>query len=268
MPESQRDPVRPTRRALDDLGLKFPHLERQLHRLDHPVVVRAQKIPAEVSAQGAERVVAIDDLVWFKVKTGVHRAAVHKLDSATERRPEIRDGNAWWWLGAAGTRKADSGTDDFYSRLTLECEREGKGTGRVSSVHLLPGEWDAKRLHAELAAQFTLGIKDLVGRIAANSIRDGRMWSATIQKYKISVSVRAPGGDAYIAVIAEGFVDPQFLAVVLASVPGVNSDDWLPEPEGALGIKPGFGKIIFSAIVLPERQAEIVVKYPARWSSE
>ncbi|WP_203899446.1 hypothetical protein [Virgisporangium aliadipatigenens] len=73
--------------------------------------------------------------------------------------------------------------------------------------------------------------------------------------------VRARDGDAYIAVVAEGFIDPEFLAVVLNCVPGVAAADWLPEPGGVMGIEPGFGQIVHSAIISPEYQAKIVDQY-------
>jgi hypothetical protein len=261
MPEPNDEPVRPTQRCLTDLNLTFPPLEQQLHRLDHPVVSRAQKIPSEVADHGAERIVAINDLVWLKVKASNYRAAAHKIEAATEPRPEIVAGRAWWWIGAAGTRKADSAADDFYARLSAECGRAGKGTGGMSSAHLLPGSEDFKRLQAELAVAAVESIKNLVCTLVANSIRDGKVWSAQMARYEISVLIRARDGDAYIAVVAEGFVDPNFLAVILASVPGVDAADWLSEPSGAMGIQPSFGQIVRSAIIPPEYQSKIVDQY-------
>ena len=76
---SAQDPVRPTRRCLDDLGLEFPPLSQPLPGLGHPLVNRAQRIPAEVSAGGAERIRALSDRVWFKCKTSVYRGAVTRL---------------------------------------------------------------------------------------------------------------------------------------------------------------------------------------------
>ncbi len=173
---------------------------------------------------------------------------MHRLDPAGEHHGAISAGSAWWWIGAAGTRTADSGSDDFYARLEAECRRAGKGSGRVSSQHLLPAGVDLRRLQAELAARAVIGIRDIVCRLVAHSIRDGNAWSARLQRHEISVLVRARDGDAYIAVVAEAFIDPKFLAVILRSVPGVDSDDWLEEPGGAMGIQPGFGQIVRSAV--------------------
>jgi hypothetical protein len=75
------------------------------------------------------------------------------------------------------------------------------------------------------------------------------------------VLVRARDGEAHIAIVAEAFIDPNFLAVILRSVPGVDSADWLEEPGGAMGIQPGFGQVVRSAIIPPERQSEIVDRY-------
>ena len=184
-------------------------------------MTRAQQVPLEVAARGAERIASIDDRVWFKVKTGRHRAAVHQLDPANEHHNAISAGSAWWWIGAAGTRKAD-GSDDFYAQLEAECKRAGKGSGRVSSQHLLPTDVDLRRLQAELAVRVVIGIRDIVCRLAANSIRDGKAWSARLQRHEISVLVRARDGEAYIAVVAEAFIDP----IVRANSPTRGEPPW------------------------------------------
>lgn len=67
--------VRPTLRALADLGLSLPPLDAELHLLDDVLVQKAQTLPAEVAAGGAERVRALTDRVWFKVKTADLRGA-------------------------------------------------------------------------------------------------------------------------------------------------------------------------------------------------
>jgi hypothetical protein len=113
---SPRRRVRPAKRCMDDLGLPLPSVECPLETLDHPVVVKAQHVPAEVAARGAERVLLARDRVWFKVKIGTDRAVVTELDRDTEDRTEIVEAEAWWWIGAAGKRKQDSSTD-FYAVL-------------------------------------------------------------------------------------------------------------------------------------------------------
>lgn len=47
--------VRPTKRALTDLGRSFPPLDVELHRVDDALIQKAQALPAEVAIEGAER---------------------------------------------------------------------------------------------------------------------------------------------------------------------------------------------------------------------
>jgi hypothetical protein len=71
--------VRPTKRCLGDLGAELPDLGTLLEEIVHPVVANAQGLPEQRDAGGAERVVALADRVWFKVKTREHRAVVTEL---------------------------------------------------------------------------------------------------------------------------------------------------------------------------------------------
>jgi hypothetical protein len=66
--------VRPTRATLDDLGQPIPNLGIALEDLGHPVIVRAQQLPERVDAGGVERIAALDDRPWFKVKVDNWRA--------------------------------------------------------------------------------------------------------------------------------------------------------------------------------------------------
>lgn len=74
--------VCPTKRCLGDLGVDLPDLGVRLEEIDHPVIASAQAVPEQRDAGGAERVVALTDRVWFKVKTSDHRAAVTELRGA------------------------------------------------------------------------------------------------------------------------------------------------------------------------------------------
>src|SRR5262249_21363640 len=159
-----------TKRCLDDLGCAFPPLHQSPHTVGHPVVVKAQRLPGEVAAGGGERIRMLRDLVWFKAKTGTYRAAVHRLDPTPSQEWAAHvHARAWWWIGAAGTRKDDSGSD-FYAALEAECRRAGRGTGHASSVHLLPGRQDRDRLVAELATRTVVGIRTTIGRLIAKSL--------------------------------------------------------------------------------------------------
>jgi len=134
------DGVRPTKRCLDDLDLPFPVLTKSLSLLPHPVIQRAQSIPAEVQAGGVERVRSLSDRIWFKCKVSSYRGIVIRLTaSEAEARGLLQ---AAWWIGAAGTRQDDS-SSDFYKQIEAEAGRAGKGTGGPSTEHLLtagPGE--------------------------------------------------------------------------------------------------------------------------------
>src|SRR4051812_33257603 len=129
MSSRDRDAVRPTRRALDDMGLVPPPVDQPLHELDNRQVQAMQAIPAQAVAQALKRIRSLKDRPWFKYKSGNARAAVTKLAES-----EVSDGvieNPKWgrgWIGAFEHRQADTGQKDFYSRLEAECERQAKGT--------------------------------------------------------------------------------------------------------------------------------------------
>lgn len=163
-------------------------------------------------------------------------------------------------MGAAGKRQEDSG-DDFYRSLKAEVTRAGRGTGSTSSGHLLPAEVDIRRLRAELAVQVTLGINTVVRKAIAASIKTGKVCTATFSHHRIAALVRARDGEAYLAVTAEGFIDPRLLAVILGSVPHVAHSDWLPEPQGEFGIEPEPGQIVYSTIVSAASQAAMMEEF-------
>ena len=108
-------PVRPTRLCLDQLGGArgpgLPDLGTPLHQLDHDIVGRAQKLPEEVAAGGAERIRCIEDRAWFKVRHAERwRGAATRLSD-----DELRAA-----LGLAPTtpspRPADGGSEARISR--------------------------------------------------------------------------------------------------------------------------------------------------------
>lgn len=246
--------VRPTKRCLGDLGAELPDLGVRLEELGHPVIVSAQIIPEQRDAGGAERVVALNDRVWFKVKTSDHRAAVTELRG--EELPEwVRPSRGAWWIGAAGRRQADSPQRDFYATLQRECTR-GK---TVSSDHLIPANWDWKRLAAEQAVAWRREMKRMVIRLVAMSLKSGHLAVAEFRSHRIKALVRAANGhEAYLAIIAEGVPDPQMFALLLDCVPGVASEDWQPEPSPLAEMIPGSGEIIWSTL-LPSEVANAIL---------
>jgi hypothetical protein len=195
----RRASVRPTKRCLDDLGLSFPTVNESLSGLEHPLVKQAQRVPEEAETGGAERLRILTDRIWFKCKTGVYRGAVTRL-TASESRDRGLPPEATWWIGAAGERKQDS-RSDFYSQLEREATREGKGTGGVSPVHLLPQEIDCERFIAEAAVQTIQAIRDVALTLIVKSLHAGRTYAAELRKHRIAAMVRAAdGGEAYLAI--------------------------------------------------------------------
>lgn len=254
-------PVRPTKRCLDDLGIGFPDLELPLSEIKHPLVAKSQDVPREVAAGGAERVRSLTDRVWLKSKCSNLRGIVtHLTEDEVDQPKLLADADAWWWLGAAGERKADSASD-FYKSIEAEAERRGKGKQGVSTAHLLPAEIDYKRLGAELTVQSVLSIQRVVRGIIAQSLTDGKLWSASTSGHQITAGVQAFDGEAYLAISAEGFPDARTIAVILASVPHMAKADWLAEPGGAMGIEPEPGQIIFSAMIPASAQAAILDEF-------
>jgi hypothetical protein len=246
--------VRPTKRCINDLGVTLPDLGQPLNEIDDPVVVNAQAVPEQRDAGGVERVVSLTDRVWFKVKTADRRAVVTELRSAElpDWTPPTRGA---WWIGAAGRRQNDSPQRDFYAVLQRECT-SGK---TVSSDHLLPGDWDWKRLSAEQAVAWRREMKRMVIRLIAMSLKNGHVAVAEFRKHRIKALVRAENGhEAYLAIIAEGVPDPEVFALLLDCVPGVAPDDWQPEPSPVADMTPTSGEIIWSTL-FPSEVASAVL---------
>lgn len=247
MPEA----VRPTKRALTDVGVTFPPLTHELHNVPHPVVEHAQRIPKLIEAAGAERIRDLDDRVWFKVKTTAHRGAAGHTPTPDEFGPDNEDGlpPRAWWLVAAGERQADTKNRDFYACLVDECKRAGKGSGSVSTAHLLPAAIDHRRWQAERAALAIEAIKRTVREAIARSAQAGGFRVANMQKHTIGALVQSLDGETYLAVAAEGFLDHKLLAIILSSVPEIPVEDWLAEPGPIFGIEPDAGQFVFSTIL-------------------
>ncbi|MDQ6525012.1 hypothetical protein RB608_15440 [Nocardioides sp. LHD-245] len=246
--------VRPTLRCLGDLGESLPDIGKRLDELDEPVVVGAQSLPERRDAGGAERVLALTDRVWFKVKTSDRRAVVTELrrDDLPDWVPPTRGS---WWIGAAGRRQSDSAQHDFYAVLEKECT-----TGKtVSSEHLLPLEKDWKRLALEQAFAWRVDMKRLVVRLVAESVKSGRPVSAEFRNHRITALVRADNGhEGYLAIVADGIADPEMYALLLDAVPEVSADDWQLEPSKVAGLEPKSGQLIWSTLFPPEVASRVL----------
>ena len=240
------DGVRPTKRCLNDLGLNFPPLNTPLETVDHPLISKAQATPSLYASGGAERVLALTDHYWCKVKIHDHRGVAGEVDHiGTADLP-----SHLWWLVTAGRRQGDSPKHDFYDQITQECQRAARGLPQtVSSEVLLPNEKDKKRYVAEQAALAVESIKAVVRECLCRSAHAGDAVVAETDGHRIVGLVKPMDGESYVAVAAEGFIDPNMLAIILNAVPEVNADDWLPEPGDVLGIQPLNGQIVYSALL-------------------
>lgn len=246
--------VRPTKRCLGDLNVELPDLGVPLEGVVDPVILSSQALPEQRDAGGAERVVSLTDRVWFKVKTSDHRAV--GTDLRNKEIPEwIPASKGAWWIGAAGRRQNDSPQRDFYAVLKRECT-SGK---TISTDHLLPGEWDWNRLSAEQAVAWRREMKRLVVGLIATSLKTGHLAVAEFRSHRIAALVRASNGhEAYLAIIAEGVPDPQVIALLLDCVPGVDRDEWQPEPSSVAGMNPGSGEVIWSTLFPSEVASTIL----------
>ena len=174
----------------------------------------AQTVPEQRDAGGAQRILALSDRVWFKVKTGDRRAVVTELRGG-ELPDGLPAGVGAWWIGAAGHRQADSHHRDFYESI----KRESTSGKTVSTKHLLPAEWDWKRQRAEQAVAWRREMKRMVVRLIAMSLTTGHLAVAEFRHHRVKALVRADNGhEAYLAIIAEGIPDPEIFALLLDCV--------------------------------------------------
>ncbi len=253
--------VRPTLRALADLGLSLPPLDAELHLLDDALVQKAQTLPAEVAAGGAERVRALTDRVWFKVKTADLRGAAGEAEAPEEFGPRTDADlpKVAWWLVAAGHRQDDTKNRDFYARLEAECERAAKGTpATVNSEHLEPTSRDYRRWQLENIALVVVVLQRKVRGAIARAAQTGKVWRVNIGTFQLGALVKHVDGESYLAITADGFWDSKVLAVLLDAVPGVDVDDWQIEPSDVVGITPSSGQIIYSAMIPADSLAQVL----------
>lgn len=228
----------------------MPTLAEPLHAIPHPLIRKAQTLPSELMAGGAERILSINDRVWYKVKIGRDRGAAILLSTTLLPDPT----NTYrWWLCAAGNRE-DGSRGDFYAALEREARRVGDSR-MPTSDHLLPTEWDWKRLAAELAIAWQATVSQAVVGVIASSLDDGERHSVEFGHYVLSAVVHPKDGDAYLSLRARGFVDSKIIAVILASVPGVPSTYWQVEPSDVAGMPRDRGELIWSTL-LPETAIE------------
>jgi hypothetical protein len=241
--------VRPTRRCLDDLSLAVPDLGRRLHELEHPIILKGQLLPQQVAAGGAERIVSIHERVWFKIKSSSWRAAAGEL-------PLVSPANSIaqrWWIVAAGSRQQDSPQHDFYARLSEENERD--------SDALLPTAWDLDRLDGESAVYAVRIVHALIRRAAAESMLNSDIRTLTMGHRDVRVRVRMLNDQrVYLAIGAVGQIDSSFMTTLLSAFPEIDADDWMPEPSDNLDLTPMAGEILWSAMISPQAQQDLLTR--------
>lgn len=260
-----RSGVRHTKRLLDELGVALPTADVSLHLLADEPIPAAQSHPERFEVGGLERVKALRDRVWFKLKSGRWRGAVVRLtDRELVREAEAHDGDALpasdrWWLGAAGLRE-DGSHRDFYASVAAQtrCAKTPDKPDGVDTDGLLPQAWDRKRLRLERAYQQRRVFEEVMLTAAAKSLRTGKAVVADFSVYSMGVLIRADRGEQYVAFIAKNVLDVRVLAVMLDAFPGVAADDWAPEPGGEFGLTPGPGEVIYSAL-LPAAVADSIL---------
>lgn len=256
--------VRPTQRALADRGLTLPPLEVPLHTLDDPLIRKAQSIPQEIASGGGERIRSLSDHLWFKVKTGALRGVAGEIRRPDEVRRNLLEHESWW-LVAAGRRRGDSSTQDFYALLEVECRRAAVSSSNpINSKHLYPTEQDYQRLWLEQLATEVHSWGESIRMAVGKSWRSHRVVEVNIKQFTVDVMVSPASGDAYLSFSTDSHWDSKLVAVLLDSIPGLNADDWQIEPGKVAGFISRPGSLIFSTII-PE---EILLQLPTESSNE
>jgi hypothetical protein len=242
MTNSMSGGVRPTRRTLEQLGIALPPIQKFLHLLPHPIVQKAQRLPEEMSGGGGERVLMLEDRLWFKVKRQRWRAVCTELRGVDlERLPFSHS----WWMGSAGVRTADSG-DDFYATLA---------PFTTDSSPLLPTTWDEKRLVAEAGTLAVAVTQEAVIEAVAEALKSGEIIVLTLAQRDVRIRLKVlPDGEAYIAISFINTMEIEFMTTVLSSVPGVAPHDWQPEPTSPLHLPLEPGEMIFSTMLSIDAQ--------------
>jgi hypothetical protein len=254
--------VRPTLRCVAELDLSLPTLDTRLSDLGHPLIQQAQRLPEAHEAGGVERILALSDRVWFKVKTSRWRGAATRLpevDQLAVGDPPVR--LAPWWLGAGGYRR-DGDPSDFYASMEAAAKRDGKNQVGPCSDRWLPTDRDWRRLALEHAVAWEYQVRNIVCGLIVRSLRTGHAYRSDVQNYSVTAMARANDGETYMAIGAEKIADAKVFAAILNAVPGIEMSSWQPEPGGVLGLKPESGEIIWSTILPTAVADQLLDKYP------
>jgi hypothetical protein len=247
MGDAKGEGVRPTHGVLESLQLTVPPLTTILHELDEPLIKKAQSVPDVVRSGKAERILALHDRVWFKVKRARQRGAATCLSTAEARVLPIEHR---WWLGAVGTRRDDSPQDDFYAHLKVYLD---------DSAELLPDEWDKRRLLAEAVTLAVRVTQAAVRGAVAESLRTGEIVLLGLGDRDVRLRIRVlDDGEAYLAISFRNTVEDKFMVAVLGSIPGVAGEDWQVEPTSPLALPLEPGEMVWSALLSTETQEALL----------
>jgi hypothetical protein len=206
----------------------MPSTDVPLDEITHPLLAKTHEQFAD-PATPHERIAAIDDEMFFKVKIQRWRGAVWTDHPSADVQV---------WLVAAGWRE-DGATTDFYAALAAgaKAARSRHNAGNAQSLtsdtysgHLLPDDNDRARHRAESAARFERTLAATVSDLCRASLLDGHEHTATVGGAVLGIQIRAnQGHETYVAVRIIGSVPSTLAVVVLDSIPGCELDGWFPE---------------------------------------
>ncbi|MDG4789733.1 hypothetical protein O7626_28050 [Micromonospora sp. WMMD1102] len=224
--------ARPTLRCLrDDLDLPLPSLDKPLDSIAHPLLHKAGEQFAAAETPH-ERIRALDDQVFFKVKVQRWRGAVWAETGLP-------------WLVAAGRRESGS-PDDFYAAWSRRAGRRARHNAEIRpplatdtcSAYLLPTQDDRLRYRLEAGLRFVRRLERTVPGLVGASLRDGHEHSMDLDTFVLGVQVRADAGhETYVAIRVTGSVPENITKIILDIVPGCDHGGWYPEtvlPERSL----------------------------------
>lgn len=187
---------RPTLRCLTSIGeAKAPPATLRLSELNHPLLAKAREV-TEAAPGARERIVELDDRVFYKVKIGRWRAALL-----------IVDGEAW--IVAAGLRR-EGDADDFYRDLGEDARRWRAEYNRdhsptlTTNTHtdrLLPTQADRDRLVLEDALAVVDDLRDEVAALTRESASSGREARGEAAGCELGILLlRSEIGEIYVAI--------------------------------------------------------------------
>lgn len=236
--------VRPTLKALNGLGLKFPPLHVPLHDMKNRLVRQAQKVPDAVEDGRGQKIHELEDRAMFKVRTNIYRGAVEPTRQMTDR----------WWLVAAGRHHVDSAGNDFYQQ-TAANYRARQSAEDVPLDVFGPTETDYRRRLAENATRYVVALREAVRTIIAEAASSGI--THTVQRpggaERISALVQTNRGETRLSVMFEGMLDPQDIAIALDAIPGAIAEEWdMTRPAEVPGAQMAADQIVYSTVLAPD----------------